>query len=639
MQYNKTNWVDNKTLINAERMNNIEDGIDQAYQQLSGSIKTINQLQESQEIINKNIYKGFSKEFSSNGEDIVVNNGLNGCLLGAKMQGQTIKNEIKTPLFDSKELFTMSYMSLPIKDGEATVELDGTKRSLVFIGCEEYASGTDLYYASLDLKLTSYVEGDNVITISIFGEGHSKKICDFKDCSIGEYQKHSIITSNVNWEGKRLGIHVGSSKNANCTYSFKNPIVINLTQVFGKGKEPTKEQCDKIFNGFLPYGLSSTKTTIKNNDKKYSVYNPIIKVGNTKIMKALKNTEKWVEISPYEARDIENYDYKFLDSEFNSVFDICDYIDLEKKVKVITTAVHIFNGSENWYMYGGHYYAYSSFVKGNVECISTWLVSDKFNKPKCESWIRMDNGVTRISLENNNDDPKKLKDKLKETPLVVRYKLAEPIETPLTEEEILQYEKQKDFYKLEGIGTACNSLEILESGEGIYTKNSSLEKLLYAESFSYKEASSNESTLYFELYLLNKMKNGTKNVLCSHFSLKNIQDKESVEEGFYVVYNTIYFRISKSKLKTPDVEGFKEWLDLNNVYIVYEQKEPTITNISKEAMFGIISTHEKNTFSFGEELKPNKASVSLPVNLENNSILELEKQIAELEYYQIINEV
>ena len=35
MTYNKTTWIDDVTLLNAENLNNIEDGIENAYKELN----------------------------------------------------------------------------------------------------------------------------------------------------------------------------------------------------------------------------------------------------------------------------------------------------------------------------------------------------------------------------------------------------------------------------------------------------------------------------------------------------------------------------------------------------------------------------------------------------------------------------
>jgi hypothetical protein len=64
---------------------------------------------------------------------------------------------------------------------------------------------------------------------------------------------------------------------------------------------------------------------------------------------------------------------------------------------------------------------------------------------------------------------------------------------------------------------------------------------------------------------------GTDIGICSHFNVVNqnilhISDVEAITQG----YNSIYFRINRTKLPTQDVEGFKAWLQANNVTVVYQ---------------------------------------------------------------------
>ena len=45
-------------------------------------------------------------------------------------------------------------------------------------------------------------------------------------------------------------------------FSVRNPIFIDLTLMFGKGNEPSKEWCDKNLTGYIEYNESGVKTTI-----------------------------------------------------------------------------------------------------------------------------------------------------------------------------------------------------------------------------------------------------------------------------------------------------------------------------------------------------------------------------------------
>ena len=72
-------------------------------------------------------------------------------------------------------------------------------------------------------------------------------------------------------------------------------------------------------------------------------------------------------------------------------------------------------------------------------------------------------------------------------------------------------------------------------------------------------------------------RSGTDIGICSHFDVVNqnilhISDVEAITQG----YNSIYFRINRTKLTTQDVEGFKTWLQANNVTVVYQLAQEEI---------------------------------------------------------------
>lgn len=68
-------------------------------------------------------------------------------------------------------------------------------------------------------------------------------------------------------------------------------------------------------------------------------------------------------------------------------------------------------------------------------------------------------------------------------------------------------------------------------------------------------------------------KKDNTNLLCDKFPVK--YNYNSDEEGLFInstgeLYNSIYLRINKARLKTPDINGFKEWIRNNNLVIQYE---------------------------------------------------------------------
>ena len=96
-----------------------------------------------------------------------------------------------------------------------------------------------------------------------------------------------------------------------------------------------------------------------------------------------------------------------------------------------------------------------------------------------------------------------------------------------------------------------------------------------------------DNTIRFSLDIENmaKLASTTQSIICDKFQVKERgllfgEDLEGIcNEN---VLNRLFFRISKSKLSTQDVQGFKQWLQANNVTVVYQLAQEKVyecTNI------------------------------------------------------------
>lgn len=82
------------------------------------------------------------------------------------------------------------------------------------------------------------------------------------------------------------------------------------------------------------------------------------------------------------------------------------------------------------------------------------------------------------------------------------------------------------------------------------------------------------NTLRFQVPIEVKVKDGFGSNLISNFPCANSPTWASDVEGVQIHGNILYVRINKSRLATPDVEGFKAWLTANPI-TVYCQRENT----------------------------------------------------------------
>ncbi|MDI0267813.1 hypothetical protein QIW52_17625 [Clostridioides difficile] len=95
---------------------------------------------------------------------------------------------------------------------------------------------------------------------------------------------------------------------------------------------------------------------------------------------------------------------------------------------------------------------------------------------------------------------------------------------------------------------------------------------------------SNDTTLLFKNPIGTSQSNNT-NLYCDMFKPAIIFDKTNTIEGIYETSNNIWIRIFKSRLSTPDLEGFNLWLNNNKVTLVRtlkEHKEIDVPSINLE---------------------------------------------------------
>lgn len=120
--------------------------------------------------------------------------------------------------------------------------------------------------------------------------------------------------------------------------------------------------------------------------------------------------------------------------------------------------------------------------------------------------------------------------------------------------------------------------------------------------------------------------------LSNRFTVKSQSELHNNDkEGFTQGYNRLYFRVSKSKLSTQDVAGFKQWLQANNVTVVYQLAQEKVyecTNIDL-----ITYANETNYIVESGSISP-KTTLKVHNNISNVVNL-LQKKVSLLETNQI----
>ncbi|MDK0934320.1 BppU family phage baseplate upper protein [Clostridium perfringens] len=91
------------------------------------------------------------------------------------------------------------------------------------------------------------------------------------------------------------------------------------------------------------------------------------------------------------------------------------------------------------------------------------------------------------------------------------------------------------------------------------------------------------------------------NVMCNNLPTVQLTSKPNLE-GIYVS-NTVDIKILKSKLTTPDVNGFKTWLKANPTKIVYQLAEPTTEIVENCVDIDLDTFGEKTYFNIENSIK------------------------------------
>ena len=178
------------------------------------------------EQINRTFYKQVCKEFTSDGSDITVNNGMDGYVLSGEIKGQTVKcvadKNIKTTLIQSST-----------KTSALTSKATDTNAKIY----------TYVFYASRivgtpKVQLTQSNDAGSAVSVV--------------DAKLGINTK--TFTSNISDIGK-IGLNSGSSTDAEIDIDYVSVVEGNAS-----------------LSGYVPFGLSSTKAIIQNNRIQYPIY-------------------------------------------------------------------------------------------------------------------------------------------------------------------------------------------------------------------------------------------------------------------------------------------------------------------------------------------------------------------------------
>ncbi|CEN81004.1 BppU family phage baseplate upper protein [Paraclostridium sordellii] len=136
----------------------------------------------------------------------------------------------------------------------------------------------------------------------------------------------------------------------------------------------------------------------------------------------------------------------------------------------------------------------------------------------------------------------------------------------------------KHIKELRGLDTVCDTIELHSDGKYYYHQRTS--KDLFTGVEDWRIAKTNESTIRFYLHSdsVPHIMNGGE---CLSDKFMNIFIGVSDVEG--IVLGNAYrvnIEVLKSKLQTQDVEGFKKWLQSNNMSVIFQLAEEKVFEVN-----------------------------------------------------------
>ena len=345
------------------------------------------------------------------------------------------------------------------------------------------------------------------------------------------------------------------------------------------------------------YKLDSTQAIISNNGQSYPIYESTIQ-GKTRILKAPKGTQNWVEISPDEERNTAQFDYKL---ESLKPVGTPEEIKGLPDLGGVPTAIDVYDRGKRKLIINTKEIALDSVAKWGVFNSYTNVIAFELATPDVAGW----NAYLAQQKANG-------------MPVTVRYQLDTPIEMQLTEEQAKYYEAHKKVISLGGLGDTKDTLEILEDGSGIWLNR--LARVVLNGSENWSIGNTGTQNYYYQCTLPFGTQSGG---VSDKYSFAAIGQSD-INQGFYITGNSLV-RVRYGTEKP--LNDFKQDLSTNNLTIICILATPIITHIPKEIVSAILTHNQTNILEAGGAVKPSSFKVTLPVD----RIAEIEARLQALE--------
>lgn len=293
-----------------------------------------------------------------------------------------------------------------------------------------------------------------------------------------------------------------------------------------------------------------------------------------------------------------------------------DYVDRTRKVKVANTKELVVDESTPWTDING--IAMSTSVPSNgiydtlVRCLSDNFetVSRQEGQSGVKKGVLYLRDNTIVYVYKVGETLTTAKDKVKNA--LIRYQLATPQETQLTDEEFKAYDEHKKLILLGGAGDVKDTLEIKDDGSISCTVKRlklELDKLPFVMS----NASPLPNTVRVSANIdAANIKTGSLGV-CTGFEVIPSATSTTDTQNICVVDKNLYVRVLKSNLQSETLEGVVDYIKAIKPVADLELGTPVVTYIPKELMTSI-PINKINNLSVGDGVNPSSFKVVAPVD-------------------------
>lgn len=516
---------------------------------------------------------------------------VDGIMTVDSIKGRTLKNEVKNGVFSEASppwrYWSAAYGTVTVNNKVLSLTSNGQARECFLQQDGIFNSTSDKYYISTEARVTNDV-CDYIAIGSFTGPGYARvtkpqngvwyKITGMKQ---GYTDKRFIIDH----------IYVDATTANGKVLEVTNVMCINLTQMFGVNKEPTQEWCDQNiqwFNGIKSVGeqegdkvlVSSVGKNLIDVSKDFYRINNVTstKIENGFILEATQSQTS-------------SYGRYLLRVKSNTKYTIQrDFRVLSGGVASTGRTVITDKDARNVIIDASpsnKYVAFTSPSDGYICVLFYAKVVETTAGAKVEFYnIQLEEGEVATQVEPYKSD--NLEIQLKEPHMGL----------PTVQNEIANGKLIKRINK-----------KVLNGNE---TWALSTQKV---------------DTISFVLYDNDVLKRIEVNILSDKFISYDANYLAANDvEGISNLYNIstlrgIYIRIAKTKLSTPDVAGFKAWLQSNPTTIQYELATPTEEVISLPSL----KSFKNGTLYLNNAITPT-VSLKYPSNI-NSRLQSVETEL------------